>query len=222
MADSKQQHLINDYRINSADIDGFDKRYRTHFINSLSGFKSANLVGTISAAGVPNLAIVNSVFHLGAAPPLMGMITRSNSVRRDTAENIKQTGYFTLNHVNRHIYQQAHQTSARYAAEVNEFEAVGLTEEYSETIPAPYVAESAIRIGLKVEEVKPIEINKTEFIIGRIVEITAPKDCVENDGYINVEAAGTICVSSLDAYHQTSRIDRLSYAKPDLPLSSLN
>ena len=48
-----------------------EPKTRARFINSLSGFKSANLIGTTDKAGNENLAIVSSVFHLGAHPPLM-------------------------------------------------------------------------------------------------------------------------------------------------------
>ncbi|HBF47730.1 MAG TPA: flavin oxidoreductase, partial [Shewanella frigidimarina] len=47
------------------------------------------------------------------------------SVPRHTFENIMQTGLYTINHVNQSIYEQAHQTSARYDKDESEFEATG-------------------------------------------------------------------------------------------------
>lgn len=52
-------------------INELEQRFRTNLINSLSGFKSANLIGTQDKLGNTNLAIVSSVFHLGAHPPLV-------------------------------------------------------------------------------------------------------------------------------------------------------
>ena len=52
-------------------ITALEKHERELFINSLSGFKSANLVGTSDATQNSNLAIVSSVVHLGANPPLL-------------------------------------------------------------------------------------------------------------------------------------------------------
>ena len=67
----------------SSDIKAMDPRRRAAFINSLSGFKSANLVGTVNAKGQTNLAIMSSAVHLGSSPhcwhSLLGpvvMITR--------------------------------------------------------------------------------------------------------------------------------------------------
>jgi flavin reductase (DIM6/NTAB) family NADH-FMN oxidoreductase RutF len=139
-------------QLDSKAIKELDERFRVLFINSLSGFKSANLVGTQDKQGQTNLTIVSSVFHLGANPPLVGMIMRPHSVRRDTLENILETGYYTLNHVNSDIFQQAHQTSASYDADVSEFQEVGLTPELKKDIPAPFVQESRLKIAVKLVE----------------------------------------------------------------------
>jgi flavin reductase (DIM6/NTAB) family NADH-FMN oxidoreductase RutF len=101
-------------KIIKEDILKFEKLYRATFINSISGFKSASLIGTMSSKGKTNLAIFNSVIHVGANPPLMGFLMRPVSVERHTYNNIKETGYFTINHINKEIFKQAHQTSASY------------------------------------------------------------------------------------------------------------
>ncbi|WP_051275469.1 flavin reductase family protein [Aestuariibacter salexigens] len=202
-------------------IANMEQRYRAAFINSLSGFKSANLIGTSSSDGVNNLAIVNSVFHVGANPPLLGMIIRPHTVRRDTLENLEATGQYTINHINQDILRQAHQTSARYEAEVSEFDAVGLTPEYGKRCNAPYVAQAIIKIGLQKKQVTELEINGTVLVIGQITEVMLPDNIIAGDGYVDIEKAGTVAISSLDSYHNTQRIERLTYAKPDLPVSAI-
>ncbi len=191
----------------------FEKLYRAAFINSLSGFKSANLIGTISSEGKTNLAIFSSVIHVGANPPLMGLLMRPVSVERHTYNNIKETNYFTINHISKEIFNQAHQTSARYAKDISEFDAVGLTPEYSENIKAPYVKESKIKIGLKFAEEQEIKSNGTIFMVGEIQEMILLDKVVATDGFIDIEKAGTMAISGLDSYHETNRIARLSYAK---------
>lgn len=195
-------------------IESLDKLYKTNLVNSLSGFKSANLIGTISKEGKTNLATFSSVIHVGANPPLMGLLMRPVSVERHTYTNIKETNHFTINHINKEIFKQAHQTSARYEKDVSEFDACGLTPEYTETLKAPYVKESNIKIGLEFVEEQEIKFNGTIFIVGEIFEIFLPDDVVAIDGYVDVESAGTIAISRLDSYHETKKIARLSYAKP--------
>lgn len=208
-------------KIDAREFPTLEKRYRTRLINSLSGFKSVNLVGTVNRQGQTNCAIVSSVVHLGANPALMGFIMRPVSVTRDTYDNILETGYYTFNHLTEEIFPQAHQTSARYAADVSEFEAVGLTPQFTSNFPAPYVAESPVKIGLQFREKIDIQINGTILMIGEIREIHFPPDCLQEDGYLDIEKAGSITVSGLDAYHGTRKLARLSYAKVDKTLTEL-
>jgi flavin reductase (DIM6/NTAB) family NADH-FMN oxidoreductase RutF len=141
---------------------------------------------------------------------------RPVSVERHTYNNIKETDYFTINHINKDIFKQAHQTSARYEKDISEFDTCGLTPEFTERIKAPYVKESKIKIGLKFVEEQEIKSNGTVFMVGKIVEVILPDDFVLSDGFIDVEKAGTIAISSLDSYHETKKIARLSYAKPGI------
>lgn len=199
-----------------------ERLYRSRLINSLSGFKSVNLVGTVNAEGQTNLSIINSVVHIGANPPLIGYISRPVSVPRHTCENILKTGFYTLNHIHEGFYQQAHQTSARYPEAVSEFETSGLSPEYKAGFPAPYVAESRLKIGLTFREQMNISLNNTLLIIDEIQEIWLPDGVLEADGYVDIEAAGSITCSGLDAYHKTERLHRLSYAKPDRPINFID
>lgn len=197
------------------DLSKLDQRFNATFINCLSGFKSLNLIGTKSANNQSNLAIFNSVFHLGASPPLMGFISRPTSVARHTVENIKETGFYTINHVPQPLYVEAHQTSARYPDNVSEFEACHFTEEYKSSFWAPYVKESAIQIGLRFIRDQLIPENKVYLVIGEIMEVHFPEECLGADGFLDIEKAGSICGNGLDSYHKTTRLARLSYAKPD-------
>jgi len=194
----------------------FEKLYRAAFINSLSGFKSANLIGTISSDGKTNLAIFNSVIHVGANPPLMGFLMRPVSVERHTYTNIKETNHFTINQINKEFFKQAHQTSAQYEKDISEFDSCRFTPEYTETMKAPYVKESKIKIGLKFLEEQEIKSNGTIFIVGKIQEAILSDDVILADGFVDLEKAGTIAISGLDSYHETKRIARLSYAKPGI------
>jgi flavin reductase (DIM6/NTAB) family NADH-FMN oxidoreductase RutF len=205
-----------------ADFEQMDKYYRTHFFNSLTGFKSLTLVGTQNEKAQTNLAVFSQVIHLGADPAMIGILVRPASVPRHTLENINKIGFFTLNHVKESFVKKAHQTSARYAEDISEFDAVGLTPFYSENIKAPYVKEADIRIGLKAVEQLLIQSNKTILIAGEIIEVMLPQEIVKSDGFIDLNEAGSLTVTGLDAYLSTSKIARFSYAKPEKPLENLD
>lgn len=191
-----------------------EQRERAHLINSVGGFKSVCLIGTVDEAGQTNLAIFNSIVHIGANPPLISFIMRPDSVERHTLANILSTGYYTMNHLNESIYKQAHQTSARYPKEISEFDATGLTVNYKNEFKAPYVGESTIQLGIEFKERINLTINNTIMIIGEIKEIYFPTACLQADGYLDIEKAGTIACTGLDSYHSTNRLERLPYAKP--------
>ncbi len=207
--------------LNAKDIQLLDKQVRVHLINSLGGFKSVSLVGTKSESGNLNLAIFSSVFHIGANPPLISLIFRPSPPERDTFRNIVTSGFYTLNHINEAIYKKAHQTSARYDSTISEFDAVGLTPEFKNEFQAPFVKESTIQLGIELREKVDITINNTTMVIGEIVQLYVPEDCLSEDGFVDIEKANTITCSGLDSYHKTVRLDRLSYAKPDKEVISL-
>lgn len=202
-------------------IKAMEKQESVHLINGLGGFKSVSLIGTIDKSGNTNLAIFSSFFHIGANPPLIGMIFRPSPPERDTLSNILDTGFYTVNHINESIYKQAHQTSARYDATISEFEVTDLTKEYKNNFFAPFVSESNIQLGVEFKEKIDISINNTILVIGEIVQIYIPENCLCQDGFIDLEKANTITCSGLDSYHKTIKLDRLSYAKPNKEITSI-
>jgi flavin reductase (DIM6/NTAB) family NADH-FMN oxidoreductase RutF len=201
-------------KIDFDEIMEMDKRFRATFINSLTGFKSVSLIGTKDKVGNTNLAIFNSIVHLGAHPPLIGMVVRPDSVDRHTLQNIEETGCYTINHILPDFIEKAHQTSARYPKEVSEFDAVGLTPEFKSDFYAPFVGESTIQIAMNFKEKVPFTINNTLFIIGEINQIYLPSDIILPDGFVDLVAASSITNSGLDSYHIVNEGVRFPYAKP--------
>ena len=203
-------------RIEKHEIENFEKIYRTSFINSLAGFRQAVLVGTKSSRGVANLAIFNSLIHLGAHPALFGLISRPDSVARHTLENILETNEYTLNYVRKNYYEKAHQTSARYDKDINEFDEVGLNEQYTIGFGAPFVAEAVVKVAMKLEDKISIPLNGTILLVGSIVHLELDSNLVGLDGYVDLSAAEVLISQGLDAYFTVNPIGRLPYAKPYL------
>ena len=197
------------------EIQEMPSRSRAHFMNCVTGFKSSNLIGTISNDGITNLAIFSSVTHLGSNPPLLGFVLRPHTVMRNTFENLKETGYFTVNHVHETMIKSAHQTSAKYPAGVSEFGATGLTEEYRGEFKAPFVAESRIQIGCRFVNEYFLEENECRFIVGAMEQIYLQDEIVSEDGFINLEKAGSVSATGLDGYALPRILDRFSYAEPE-------
>jgi flavin reductase (DIM6/NTAB) family NADH-FMN oxidoreductase RutF len=191
-----------------------EQRKRAQLINSISGFRSVALIGSIDTQGQTNLAIFSSIVHLGSNPPLLSFIMRPDSVERHTLTNIMDTGFYTINHIHQNMYEKAHQTSARYPKNVSEFDAAQLTPQFKDGFMAPFVKESHIQIGMEFKERIDISINQTSMIIGEIKWVHYPYHCLSEDGFLDIEKAGTITSAGLDSYHTTQLLQRLQYAKP--------
>ncbi len=199
---------------NNKEIESWERFYRANFINSLTGFKSVNLIGTVNELGQTNLGIFSSIVHIGSNPPLVGYINRPVKAAPHTLANIEATKVYTINHIHPSFVELAHQTSAKYEAGISEFEEVGLTQEFQENIAAPFVKESSIKYALSLQQIIPIEINDTFLVIGKIISIQIDNDIVSEDGFLHLDKAASICSNGIDGYYTTGLIKRFSYAKP--------
>jgi len=202
--------------ISSSTIQTWERFYRANFINSLTGFKSASLIGTINQKGQTNLGIFSSLVHIGSDPALVGYINRPLKAAPHTLANIQATGVYTVNHIHPCFIEQAHQTSAKYPDEVSEFDEVGLTPEFLEYIQAPFVKESKVKYALTLEEIIPIKLNDTFLVIGRLQQVKIEENIVTQDGFLELAKASTICSNGIDGYYSTQLIDRYQYARPGI------
>jgi flavin reductase (DIM6/NTAB) family NADH-FMN oxidoreductase RutF len=196
------------------EIDKMDYLYRINLINSCSGFKSANLLGSKSNSGETNVAVFSSVTHLGSNPPLLGFFVRPTSVFRHTYENIKETGVFTINHIDEQIIEDAHHTSAKYEKGISEFDMTNLKEEYKKGIYAPFVKDAPVQIALKYIEEYPIKANNTILVIGQISELYVDNSILKPDGYLDLAKANVAAINGLDGYTIPVLKERLEYQRP--------
>lgn len=202
-------------------IKTWERFYRANFINCLTGFKAVSLIASISQEGQPNLGVFSSVVHLGSDPALIGFINRPLTAAPHTINNIKATGVYTINHIHPSIAAKAHQSSAKYPLDVNEFNAVGLSEQYLPNITAPFVAESHVKYALQLVEIVPITHNNTFLVIGQITDVLIDNKLIKQDGFLALEDAESLASLGVDAYYTTQRLAKYSYAKPDEPIKKV-
>jgi flavin reductase (DIM6/NTAB) family NADH-FMN oxidoreductase RutF len=204
----------------SDELQRMDRFYRANLLSAVSGIKPTMLVGTKNN-GIANLALFQNIVHLGANPALIGIINRPREATTHTLENIEQTGWFTLNSVHASFVEAAHQTSAKYASGISEFEATELTEMYLDGIPVPFVKESHLHIALQLEEIMPIKQNNTFLIIGKVETLQMPSGILQPDGFVDIENLEMVCSSGLDSYYTTKKLNRFSYPKPGKPIATI-
>lgn len=196
-------------------IDQFDRIHRINLMNSLSGYKSANLLGTVSNEGEENVAVFSSIVHLGSNPPLLGFVLRPTTVPRNTYENIINTGYYTVNHIAKEFTEDAHHTSAKYDKEVSEFEMTNLTPEYKNDFHAPFVKESPVQIALKFVEEHYISANDTLLVVGEIQFFYVKEDMYNpKDGFLDLSKGNVATINGLDSYAVPASNTRYEYQRP--------
>ncbi|MEZ7500702.1 flavin reductase [Flavobacterium sp. Arc3] len=206
--------------ITQDDLSKLEKVERLNLINSCTGYKSANLIATKSLKGESNVAIFSSITHLGSNPALIGFIVRPTTVPRDTYKNIKDTGYFTVNHVTETMIIDAHHTSANYESGVSEFSKTNLEEEYKEGISTPFTKGSPVQLYCKYVNEYYIKENDTIHIIASIEKLFFDAKLKHEDGWLQIEKGNVVTLNGVDGYCLPKLLDRFEYARKDTPTKS--
>ena len=195
------------------DIESLDRITKLKIINSVTGVKSANLIGTINKESQTNLAIFSSLVHLGSSPALLGFITRPQTTEvGHTLNNIFENKVYTINHIHSEFIKKAHYTSAKFDVNISEFEQCSLTEEYTNDFKAPFVKESNFKMGMRFVEAIDIKHNGTKLIIGEIESLIFPDSAIV-DGDIDLTATNSIGISGLNSYYSLKKIGKYPYVR---------
>lgn len=195
-------------------IDALAIRYKNNLINSISGYKSANLIGTKSKAGNTNLAVFNSIVHLGSNPALLGFILRPTTVPRHSYQNMKETGVFTINHISKDQIEDAHHTSAKYPENVSEFDQTNLKEEYKADCIAPFVKDAPVQIACRYVNDYLIKENDTLLVVGAVEHLFVQEEMLLEDGYVQLDKGEVVTVNGIDGYALPQLLARFPYARP--------
>jgi flavin reductase (DIM6/NTAB) family NADH-FMN oxidoreductase RutF len=192
---------------------------RLKLINSITGIKPGNVIGSRSRSGQTNLAVFSSIVHLGSAPALLGFVLRPNTeFRRDTYDNIAETGEYTINHIHRSFTEKAHYTSVKFDSDESEFEFCGMNEEYVDGFTAPFVKESVVKIGMRHRDSVEISANDTILVVGEIEHVILPTNALDSHGYLDLAELGSVGIGGLNSYYEFhSRRDYPYARRNELP-----
>ena len=202
------------------DISQMEKLERLNIINSCTGYKSANLIATISKDDISNVAVFSSITHLGSNPGLLGFIVRPTTVPRDTYENLKEIGFFTVNHITSDMIADAHHTSANYEIGISEFEKTNLEEEYKNDLKVPFVKGSPVQLYCKYMNEYYIKENDTIHIIASIEHVYYNENMEHKDGWLQLDKGNVVAINGLDGYCLPKLVDRFEYARPNIETKS--
>lgn len=208
-------------KITKEDLSQMSKVPRLNLVNCVTGYKSANLIGTVSTEGVLNVAVFSSVTHLGSEPALLGFILRPTTVPRDTYKNLKESGYFTVNHITEEMIADAHHTSSSYDEHISEFDKTNLEAEFIDDLKVPFVKGSPVKLLCRYVNEYKIEENDCIHIIASVETIYADDTLFHNDEWMQLDRGNVVAINGLDGYAVPKLSDRFHYARPDKPSTSM-
>lgn len=137
-------------------------------------------IGTVSAAGVPNLGPYSFFNVVSGAPPTF-VFAPGKGNRKDTLDNVREVGEFTINVVTVEVVEAMNASAASFPAEVDEFEACGLTAVPSTSVRPPMVGECKANIECVVTQI--VEVGHPRhgnaLVVGEAVEFHVAVDLLD-------------------------------------------
>lgn len=202
-------------RIDRPEIEKMDRIPRLNLINSCTGYKSANLIATISNEGRTNVAVFSSVTHLGSDPALISFTLRPTTVPRHTYKNIKEYGYFSVNHITAEQIADAHHTSAAYPEEISEFDQTKLEPIYHNDCPVPFVKGSPVKLLCKYVNEYLIQENGCILVVASIEAIFYEEELLTSDHWLKLDKGKVVAINGLDGYALPELVERFAFARPE-------
>lgn len=147
-------------------------------------------VGSLSEAGVANLAPFSFFNAFGSNPPIVGVSPANrghDGTRKDTLNNILATREFTISAVTYKMADQMVLASGEFPSDVDEFEIAGFTKLDGVKVAAPAVAESPYI--LECEFQKHIDLGgenaSGNLLLGRVVHIRVDRSILDERNLID-------------------------------------
>ena len=188
-------------------------------------------VSTVSIDGIYNAApfsFFNAISHI---PPMVCIsispIYRTKS-KKDTLQNILDTGEFVVNIVNRQLAAAQDFCSNEYPPEFDELTASGLTAAPSSMVKAPRIHESPANFECKLYTATPLPDSPYTLVIGKVVNMHVRGDLLLPDGRISSPKLDAIGRMAGSLYTRTTELFSLDHdafkliKAADTPLDSAN
>lgn len=128
-------------------------------------------VSTLSADGVGNLA-PHSFFTIASASPPIVQFTSVGA--KDTLRNVEETGELTISLASEPLIDLVNDTSARFEADVDEADRLGIAMAPSAVVAPPRVADSPASLECRLHRTIPV--GDSVLVLGDVVAVTLDPD----------------------------------------------
>lgn len=161
-------------------------------------------VSTTSVHGVDNLA-PHSFFTVASVTPPIVQFTSVG--RKDSLDNAEATGELVVNFAPESLYEQINATGTTFPAEIDEFEAVGVTREPSVRVKPPRVAGSPVALECVLHAT--LRLGDCTLVLGRVVLAAIDEDVLD-DGHPDAERLAPLARLGRDEWSTLGPIRRIS------------
>jgi flavin reductase (DIM6/NTAB) family NADH-FMN oxidoreductase RutF len=153
--------------------------------NAIVGPRPIGWISSQDAQGKLNLAPYSFFNAFNYVPPIIGFCSIG---RKDSLNNVEQTGEFVWNLATRGLAEQMNMSCAAVPADVNEFELANLTAEPSRIVSVPRVKETPVAFECKVTQI--IQLRRADkenvpswLIMGEVVAVHIAKRLLKEGIY---------------------------------------
>lgn len=147
-------------------------------------------ISTISRDGVRNIAPYGCIMPI--LRPL-DLICLASALRRDTLQNIRETGEFVVNLAGTEMADSVIPTARQTPPEVDEFELAGLEEKPSEVIRAPGISGCYAWMECRLHR-EYVESNYS-LLVGQVLRLEVDDNVLNSDGSLNLLLANPLMMT---------------------------
>lgn len=123
-------------------------------------------IGTMDKDGIRNLAPYSFFNCVSATPPIVVVGTgHRRGAPKDTLNNLRDTGEFTVSIVTEEVAEAMNMTSADLSPDVDEFAEAGLRPVVGSSVAAPYVGEAKAALECEVNQILPLGKPPTTWLV---------------------------------------------------------
>ena len=158
--------------------------------NAIVGPRPIGWISSQDREGRLNLAPYSFFNAFNYIPPIIGFCSVG---RKDSLNNIEQTGEFVWNLATRPLAEAMNQSCAAVPAQVNEFELSGLTATPSSLVKVPRVGETPVAFECKVSQIVQLKRADQEpvpswLILGEVVAVHIAEHLLKDGIYDTASA----------------------------------
>jgi flavin reductase (DIM6/NTAB) family NADH-FMN oxidoreductase RutF len=192
-----------------------DRRERNGLINGLISPRPIAWVSSVAPDGTRNLAPFSFFGAFSFDPPTIGIGPGSRGgVNKDTLHNVKATGEFVVNLVDRALAERVNACSGEWGPEVDEWEVSGVTPVACELVAPERVGEAPAALECRVRQV--LELGEptrasNNLVVAWVVRVHVRDDIMDGI-HPNPEALDLVARMGADEWCTTR--DRFTLPRP--------